>query len=52
MRFIRARCDVTYCSLASVKIALLATSKHNSELIVGVARDQGLKNVSLCNQKA
>ena len=48
----RAKCDVTYVSLACVKIALLATSKHSTELKVGLARDQGLKTVTLCNQKA
>ena len=47
----RAKCDVTYGSLACVKIALLATSKHSTELIVGVARNQGLKIVNLCNEK-
>ena len=52
MRYMRGTSDVTYGSLACVKIALLVISKHSTELIVGVARDQGLKIVNLCNQKA
>ena len=48
----RAKYDVTYGSLACIKIALLATSKHSTELVVGVARDQGLKTVNLASQRA
>ena len=36
----RAKCDLTYGSLACVKIALFATSEHSTELIVGLARDR------------